>query len=100
MAKKLTPFQVKVLRTVLEIPFAQVRSYKWVAKKIGTPAAARAVGHALNKNPFPLFIPCHRVVASNGKIGGYKRGINAKKRLLNLEKKIYNNLNPKSNAKI
>ncbi len=93
--KKITPFQHKVLKAVLTIPLGKTRSYKWVAQKIGSPRASRAVGQALNRNPFPLLVPCHRVVASDGKIGGYSKGESKKKNLLNLEKKIYNNLNQK-----
>ena len=89
----MTEFEKKVLRTVLEIPLGEVRSYKWVAGKIGRPKAARAVGQALKKNPYTIIIPCHRVVASDGKIGGYSQGKDKKKNLLNLEKKIYNSLN-------
>lgn len=90
MKKELTLFEKKVLKIVLSIPLGQTRTYKWVAQKAGYPAAARAVGQALNKNPYPVTVPCHRVVASGGKLGGYSRGLNAKKRLLKLEKTIYN----------
>jgi methylated-DNA-[protein]-cysteine S-methyltransferase len=83
-----TGFAVKVYRAVLGIPFGQVRSYKWVAKKCGSPGAARAVGAALKGNPYPLIIPCHRVVRSDRKIGGYNLGIPQKKFLLSLEKEL------------
>jgi methylated-DNA-[protein]-cysteine S-methyltransferase len=86
---KLTPFALKVYKAVLEIPFGQVRTYKWVAKKIGKPSAYRAVGQALKHNPLPLFIPCHRVIGSSGKLGGYSLGgSKVKKRLIDLERQI------------
>ncbi|MDP1854167.1 MAG: MGMT family protein [Candidatus Omnitrophota bacterium] len=91
----MTEFERRVLKAVLKIPLGQTRTYKWVAEKAGFPEASRAVGQALNKNPYPIIIPCHRVVASGGKLGGYSRGVMAKKRLLNLEKKIYNVINSK-----
>ena len=86
--KKFTPFELKVYKVVSSIPMGQTRAYSWVAKKIGTPRAARAVGNALNKNPYPLIIPCHRVIRSNGSLGGYALGLNKKKKLLGLERKI------------
>lgn len=84
----LTGFEKTVLRAVCSIPLGQTRSYKWVASRIGMPRSSRAVGEALNKNPFPLLIPCHRVVCSNGDIGGYSGGVKNKKKLLAFEKKI------------
>ena len=88
MRAKLTPFQLKVFKAVLAIPLGQVRTYKWVAQKIRCPRAFRAVGTALKKNPYPLVIPCHRVVRSNGMLGGYRGGTKFKKNLLLLEKHI------------
>jgi methylated-DNA-[protein]-cysteine S-methyltransferase len=85
LCKDYTPFEKKVFRVVCQIPFGQTRSYKWVADKIGRPEASRAVGRALNKNPFPLTIPCHRVVRSKGDVGGYRWGKEVKKRLLEME---------------
>lgn len=84
----MTPFAKKVYKAVLRIPLGEVRTYKWVAKKIGYPKAYRAVGNALNKNPWPIIIPCHRVVACDGGLGGYSRGLNRKKKLMELERKI------------
>ena len=84
----MTLFEKKVYKAVLGIPLGQVRTYQWVAKRIGYPKAARAVGNALNKNPWPVVIPCHRVVASGGRLGGFSRGLEKKKKLLMLEKKI------------
>jgi len=85
---RVTPFAKKVYRAVLSIPLGEVRTYKWVAKRIGHPGAYRAVGSALNKNPWPIIIPCHRVVASDASLGGYSRGLKKKRRLLALEKMI------------
>jgi len=73
---------------VLSIPLGEVRTYKWIAARAGSPKAARAVGQALKRNPYPLIIPCHRVVASGGKIGGYSGGIKTKRMLLDLEQRI------------
>jgi len=78
-------FDRKVYRAVLEIPFGQVRSYGWVAKRIGKPGAVRAVGGALSRNRMPIVIPCHRVIKSNGDLGGFSSGIKMKKFLLRLE---------------
>lgn len=77
-----TPFQKKVWKLLLKIPFGQVRSYKWVAEQIGRPNASRAVGNANGRNPIPIIIPCHRVIESNGGLGGYSSGIETKKKLL------------------
>lgn len=84
----MTPFAKKVYKAVLSIPLGQVRTYKWVAQKAGNPKAVRAVGQVLKRNPFPFFIPCHRVVSSGGDTGGYVFGQKKKKELLNLERLI------------
>lgn len=84
----MTLFAVKVYRVVLSIPLGQVRSYKWVAQKAGSARAFRAVGQILKRNPYPLIIPCHRVIRSDKKIGGYVFGLKQKKLLLTLEKEI------------
>jgi O-6-methylguanine DNA methyltransferase len=82
----LTPFSQAVLEKTLEIPRGQVRPYGWVAREIGHPAAVRAVGTALANNPIPYFIPCHRVVRTDGKIGNYGGGgPEAKRAILTLE---------------
>ncbi len=75
-------FYKKVWLEVLKIPKGEVRTYKWVAEKIGYPKAYRAVGKALKENPLPVLIPCHRVIKSSGEIGGYSQGINKKIKLL------------------
>jgi len=84
----MTPFASKVYQAVLSIPVGEVRSYKWVAIKAGRPKAHRAVGTILKNNPYPLIIPCHRVVNNNKKLGGYIFGGRKKKLLLELERKI------------
>jgi O-6-methylguanine DNA methyltransferase len=82
----LTPFEEAVLRKTREIPRGEVRPYGWVAKEIGRPAAVRAVGTALANNPIPCFIPCHRVVRTDGQIGNYGGGgPEAKRAILTME---------------
>ncbi len=80
-----TPFQQRVWQAARRIPWGQTRSYQWIASEIGQPGAARAVGQALGRNPLPVIIPCHRVLASNGNLGGFSGGLEVKKRLLRLE---------------
>ena len=78
-------FQRKVWQVLRTIPYGRVRSYGWVARKLGRPRAARAVGTACGANPLPLIVPCHRVVAGDGSLGGFSGGLPTKKRLLRLE---------------
>lgn len=80
-----TPFQMRVLAVLQQIPFGEVRSYKEIARAIGSPKAVRAVGTANGCNPLAIFIPCHRVVGSNGALTGFGGGLDAKRYLLNLE---------------
>lgn len=80
-----TAFQREVWDALLEIPYGQTVSYGDIAKKLGKPGAARAVGQANGANLLPIFIPCHRVVASDGSLGGYSLGLEAKRVLLRLE---------------
>ena len=80
-----TPFQRKVWEALRTIPPGQTRTYGEIAAQIGQPGAARAVGGACNKNRMLLLIPCHRVVASSGKIGGFAYGTEIKRQLLRLE---------------
>ena len=80
-----TPFELEVWRVVRLIPYGETQSYKWVAKMVGRPGAARAVGGALGRNPLPIIIPCHRVVASDGGLGGFGGGLEMKRHLLSLE---------------
>lgn len=82
-----TEFQKSVWNALMEIPYGCTYSYKDIAIKIGNEKACRAVGNANNKNPILIFIPCHRVIGSNGKLVGYGGGIELKKKLLELENK-------------
>ncbi len=79
-----TPFEKRVWETISEIPYGEVRTYAWVAERLGKPGALRAVGRALAANPLPLFIPCHRIVARRG-LGGFSQGLEIKRMLLELE---------------
>lgn len=81
-----TEFQQKVWQALQEIPYGETRSYGEVAKTIGNSKAYRAVGMSNNKNPIPIFIPCHRVIGANGKLVGYAGGLDSKEYLLKLEK--------------
>ncbi len=81
----LTVLQQKVLRETGAIPYGTVRSYGEIAERIGRPKAARFVGATMARNPFPIVIPCHRVIGAKGKLGGYGGGPELKKRLLRLE---------------
>lgn len=80
-----TVFMKQVWHSLCEIPYGQTASYKSIAVKIGKPGAARAVGLANNRNPIPLFIPCHRVIGTNGALVGYRGGLALKDQLLKLE---------------
>ncbi len=80
-----TPFRREVWQATRLIPYGETRSYAWVANQIKKPKAARAVGQALGRNPLPVIVPCHRVVASGGKLGGFTGGLDMKRRLLCLE---------------
>lgn len=80
-----TPFQRKVLEAANDIPFGQCACYSDIAERIGHPNAQRAVGNALGKNPVAIVVPCHRVVASGGGLGGYTGGLDIKKTLMDIE---------------
>ena len=80
-----TEFQKSVYKALLKIPYGETVSYKDIAREIGKPSAARAVGNANNKNKFPIIIPCHRVIGSNGSLIGYAGGLEIKKYLIELE---------------
>ena len=86
---KATEFEVKVWKEISKIPYGETRTYKDLAIAIGKPDSARAVANACGKNPYPPIIPCHRVIRTDGKLGGYsgKGGIKTKKKLLKLEQK-------------
>lgn len=81
-----TPFQQSVWRALQQIPYGQTISYAQLAQNIGKPTAYRAVANANGKNPFSIIIPCHRVVASDGSLGGYTGGLDKKRTLLGIEK--------------
>ena len=80
-----TDFQQRVWATTRLIPYGTTRSYRWVAQEINQPNAVRAVGQALGRNPLPIIVPCHRVVAGDGRLGGFTGGIEMKINLLKLE---------------
>lgn len=82
---RMTEFEKQVYEVVRTIPRGQVRSYSWVASMIGRPKAVRAVGNALNKNPFAPEVPCHRVIRSDGSLGGFALGRGKKMSLLKEE---------------
>jgi methylated-DNA-[protein]-cysteine S-methyltransferase len=79
-------FERAALDIASQIPYGEVRSYKWIAERLGRPDAARAVGGAMAGNPVPLIVPCHRVVKTDGGLGGYSFGLVQKEALLNLER--------------
>jgi methylated-DNA-[protein]-cysteine S-methyltransferase len=83
--KRLSRFERSVYLAILHIPKGQTRSYKWVAERINSPNSARAVGNALNKNPYAPLVPCHRVIKSDGSWGGYAKGPAEKMRMLKRE---------------
>lgn len=80
-----TDFQRVVWSMLQEIPYGETRSYGWLASQLGNPNKARAVGQALGSNPIPIVIPCHRVTAADGSLGGFSAGLSNKSLLLNLE---------------
>ncbi len=82
-----TNFQKKILQTVRKIPYGETRSYKKVAEEAGYPRAYRAVGNTMRNNPLPLILPCHRIIKSNGMLGGFsgKEGVAFKKKMIDLE---------------
>ena len=82
----LTPFQSRVLAQTAKIAFGDLLTYHAIAKRIGNEKASRAVGGAVGANPVPIVVPCHRVVATDGTLGGYAGGLEAKRRLLAIER--------------
>jgi len=80
-----TQFQKDVWEALLAIPFGETRSYGELAKKLGSPAASRAVGAANGRNPISIVVPCHRVIGASGKLTGFAGGLETKARLLELE---------------
>jgi O-6-methylguanine DNA methyltransferase len=75
----------KIWNIARRIPYGEVRSYKWIATKLGNPYYARVVGNAMAQNPVMIIVPCHRVIKSDGRLGGFSSGIELKKYLLRLE---------------
>ncbi|MDR3250742.1 MAG: methylated-DNA--[protein]-cysteine S-methyltransferase [Tannerella sp.] len=84
-----TAFQKRVWDALSNIPYGETRTYKQTAEAIGCPKGARAVGLANNRNPISILVPCHRVIGADGKLTGYAGGLDAKQKLLNLEKGNY-----------
>jgi methylated-DNA-[protein]-cysteine S-methyltransferase len=82
----LTPFQRRILTATANVPYGEVTTYRTVAREAGNEQASRAAGGALGANPIPIVVPCHRVVATDGSLGGYAGGLAAKRRLLALER--------------
>jgi methylated-DNA-[protein]-cysteine S-methyltransferase len=81
-----TDFMKKVWSALCEIPYGRTATYKDIAIKAGSPKGARAVGLANNRNPIPIFIPCHRVIGADGSLTGYAGGLDMKKKLLDIER--------------
>jgi len=82
-----TDFQQRVWKALCAIPFGETKSYGDIAREVGSPRGTRAVGMACGANPIPLIVPCHRVVAAGGKLGGFSGGLDWKKRLLAIEER-------------
>ena len=82
LSTKGTPYQERVWKELLKVPYGETVSYGELAKRVGNPKGARSVGMAVHFNPIGIIIPCHRVIMSNGKIGGYASGVDKKKWLL------------------
>jgi O-6-methylguanine DNA methyltransferase len=80
-----TAFQRQVWRTLQRVPYGKLRSYQWVATRVGGRRYARAVGNAVGANPLPIVIPCHRIVAQDSSLGGFSGGLPTKRKLLALE---------------
>ncbi len=80
-----SPLEIRILKEVRKIPYGETRTYLWLAKKTGNPRGARYMGRVLSLNRTPIIIPCHRVIRSDGKIGGYSWGKELKEFLLKLE---------------
>lgn len=89
-----TEFQRLVWEGLLAIPYGETRAYGELARLVGRPRAVRAVGQACHRNPIAIVIPCHRVIGSNGELTGFGGGIETKKRLLDLEKRVMNTSEP------
>ncbi len=80
-----TPFRRKVWGVLQRVPYGKLRSYQWIADRVGGRRYARAVGNAVGANPLPIVIPCHRIVAQDSSLGGFSCGLPMKRKLLTLE---------------
>ena len=80
-----TPFQRRVWKELQRIPYGKLRSYQWIAARVGGRHYARAVGSAVGANPLPIVIPCHRIVGHDASLGGFSGGLPMKRKLLTLE---------------
>jgi O-6-methylguanine DNA methyltransferase len=89
-----TPFQAIVWRELCAIPYGTTRSYGEIARRIGKPSAARAVGHANGANPVAIVIPCHRAIGADGTLTGYRWGVEYKRRLLQHERALAQGIAP------
>lgn len=89
-----TEFQLRCWRALLEIPYGQTCSYADLARKVGSPRGFRAVGMANHDNPIPIIVPCHRVITSDHKLGGYGGGLDVKEKLLTLEGAVWRRPQP------
>jgi methylated-DNA-[protein]-cysteine S-methyltransferase len=89
-----TEFQLKVWRALCGIPYGETRAYGQIAKALGQPGAARAVGLANNHNPVPIIVPCHRVIGADGELTGYGGGLPRKRKLLDLEARFAHSVGP------
>ena len=96
LEQKGTPFQQRVWRTLLNIPYGQTVSYGEIARSIGLPQASRAVGAANGKNPISILVPCHRVIGHSGKLVGYGGGLPIKEKLLAHERQVLSQTSPVS----
>jgi methylated-DNA-[protein]-cysteine S-methyltransferase len=88
LAPQGTPFQKRVWMELVKIPFGETISYGELARRVGNPAASRAVGAANGQNPISVIVPCHRVIGSNGKLTGYGGGLPLKEKLLAWERRL------------
>ena len=87
---EISPFYKKALLEVAKVPYGETSSYSKIAHRLNNPKATRAVGSANARNPLPIIIPCHRIIAKNGKLGGYAGGLKMKKYLINFERENVN----------
>lgn len=82
---KLTDFERKVIKAVMKVPPGKTTTYATIAARVGKPGGARAVGNVMARNPFPIIVPCHRVIRTDGTLGGFAYGAGLKRRLLETE---------------